>query len=527
MLNLFIVIPAIKKNAIIPDQLIKKLDGVTLIQRAINTALSLTSSQNILILTDSQEISLISERNDINFHYDKELVLNSDNIIQITNDITSNITEKDFLIYRANAPLITSQLLIDAYNKFCKKKSCILTSVKEMNKSLFSLDSAINICKDTYFEEIKAFIFFNKDHLPIESTPVLPYVIDNEKSIEIESYQNWWVCEKILQRKRIVFNVIGSTKIGMGHIYHSLALAHEITDHEIIFVCDESYQIAVDKIASADYKVISTKDIQNTIINLEPDIVINDILNTSKDYIKQLKTSNIKVVNFEDLGEGSKYADLVFNELYDVPQLEGDNYLWGYEYLALRDEFFDAIPHKFVKNIDTILITFGGTDPNNLTLLSLKSILKTCQHRNIKIYIVCGSGYLFKDTLETYLHNLKYKNIELTYASGVISKIMEKTQIAISSNGRTVYELADMNIPSIVISHHEREATHCFANLARGFINLGIVNKETDKHLLTAFLKIITDTDYRELLFMNIEKYTFRKNKQKVVKKIMDLLHGK
>ena len=37
--NLLVVIPAIKKSAVIPDQLIKKLDGITLIQRAINTAL--------------------------------------------------------------------------------------------------------------------------------------------------------------------------------------------------------------------------------------------------------------------------------------------------------------------------------------------------------------------------------------------------------------------------------------------------------------------------------------------------------
>ena len=33
-----IIIPAIKKNAVIPDQLVKKLAGVTLIERAIETA---------------------------------------------------------------------------------------------------------------------------------------------------------------------------------------------------------------------------------------------------------------------------------------------------------------------------------------------------------------------------------------------------------------------------------------------------------------------------------------------------------
>ena len=33
---------------------------------------------------------------------------------------------------------------------------------------------------------------------------------------------------------KIIFNVIGGTDIGMGHIYRSLSVAHEITDHNIV-----------------------------------------------------------------------------------------------------------------------------------------------------------------------------------------------------------------------------------------------------------------------------------------------------
>ncbi len=57
--NLLLVIPAIKKNAVIPDQLVRKLNGVTLFQRAINTALDITNK--ILVVTDSEEISLICD----------------------------------------------------------------------------------------------------------------------------------------------------------------------------------------------------------------------------------------------------------------------------------------------------------------------------------------------------------------------------------------------------------------------------------------------------------------------------------
>jgi spore coat polysaccharide biosynthesis predicted glycosyltransferase SpsG len=521
MNEVLLVIPALKKNAVIPDQLIKKLNGTTLIQRAIDTATSVTN--NILVVTDSQELSLIAKRNDIEYYYDSNLKFDSNNIIEIVGHIIKKYNFKNIILYRANTPLVNSDILIKAYQEFLLDDNIILTSVKSLDKQFLRYkQNSLKQVNKKYFQELKAFYIYKKNH---KNRLFKPYIIDEERSIEIETYQDWWICEKILQRKRIVFNVIGSIKIGMGHIYHSLALAHEITDHEVIFVCDEKYEIAVEKIASMDYKVISSSDVLKTIIDLKPDLVINDILNTDLKYIEILKKYNIKVVNFEDLGKGSKKADLVFNELYDRPQLEGSNFLWGYKYLALRDEFENAVPHEFSKKINAVLITFGGTDQNNLTLITLKAILNIAQEHNIKIYIVCGSGYLFKEELEKYISMQKYKNIELTYASEIISQIMEKTQIAFSSNGRTVYELAHMNIPSIIISHHKREKTHSFATLEKGFINLGVYHKEKRRDLIVINFKKLLDNDYRELLFMNIKKYDFKENKKKVVKKIMELLN--
>lgn len=517
-----LIIPAIKKNAVIPDQLIKKLNGITLIQRAIDTSKEITD--NILIITDSEEISLIAERNNVEFHKDNKLKLNSTNILEKIIVIIKDKYEKNIILYRANTPLIDSIVIKEAFKEFLKDTKYILTSVKNLDKQLLQQkDNSLVKVKNNYYKELKAFYIFKRD---IDNYLYKPYLIDEEKSIEIQTYQDWWICEKIIQRKRIVFNVIGSTEIGMGHIYHSLALAHEITNHEIIFVCDKKYEVAVEKIALMDYKVITTNDVIKTILELKVDLVINDVLNTELNYMKRLKESNIKTVNFEDLGDGAKIADLVINELYDKPQIEGDNFLWGYKYLALRDEFEDAKVHHFEENVNSVLVTFGGTDQNNLTLLSLKSIVNIAQNKYIKIYIVCGAGYLFKSELETYLNNHSYKNIELTYAVGVISTIMEKTQIALSSNGRTVYELADMNIPSIVLSHHERENTHSFASLEKGFINLGIFSKNDNISNLVknSFEKLVYDEDYRRLLFLNIQKYNFRNNKKKVVELIMELL---
>ena len=62
MNGLLIVIPASKKSVAFPDDLVKKLAGVTLIQRAITIAKSTVSESQILVMTDSEELNLICQR---------------------------------------------------------------------------------------------------------------------------------------------------------------------------------------------------------------------------------------------------------------------------------------------------------------------------------------------------------------------------------------------------------------------------------------------------------------------------------
>ena len=76
-----IIIPAVKKNAVIPDQLVKRLAGVTLIERAIHIARAVMPGEDITVLTDSQEISLISERAGVGCVCQQELRFSSLDIV--------------------------------------------------------------------------------------------------------------------------------------------------------------------------------------------------------------------------------------------------------------------------------------------------------------------------------------------------------------------------------------------------------------------------------------------------------------
>ena len=104
-----VVIPAIKKNAVIPDQLVKKLAGVTLVQRAINTARGVLPGEDIVVLTDSQEISLICERAGVGFRRNKDLRFTSLDIVSEMRVLLDELAQEyeHCIILRASCPLLT------------------------------------------------------------------------------------------------------------------------------------------------------------------------------------------------------------------------------------------------------------------------------------------------------------------------------------------------------------------------------------------------------------------------------------
>ena len=535
-----VVIPAVKKKVAFTNDLVKKLAGTSLIQRAINKAKSIVTSEDIYIITDSEEIKLICQRNGINVYYDKKLGIKSGDLYEsIKKIIIENITKyQDTVLLSPYAPLIKVEEIQKAFDEYKAKKSQLLVPVKRGIARVFesgkkNVKDVLNGSKwkEVSFESRSFKIFSNvliingrKDDLII---PVA-YEMDHDL-VDIWNYQDWWICEKLLKRKRIVFHFIGHAKVGMGHIYRSLSLANAITDHEVRFVCDKRSETAANKLVGYDYwlGIFDPKEIVDQIIALKPDLVINDILDTDQKYIRSLRNHGIKVINFEDLGSGASSANLTINELYSEPSISGENILWGSGYFFLREEFNDSKVNRFRKNVRNILITFGGTDQNNYTQRVLENILEFCKKERIKIFIVTGPGYLYIKKLKRRIAAIDTILIEYTHATGVMSHIMEQVEIAITSNGRTVYELAHMNIPSIVLSHHERENAHLFATEMRGFIPLGVYSDpETEERLLTALTRLVKGNDYSKLLFNRLKSFKFDKNKEKVEKLLMKTVEG-
>jgi len=532
-----IIIPAVKKNAVIPDQLVKRLAGVTLIERAIHIARAVMPGEDITVLTDSQEISLISERAGVGCVCQQELRFSSLDIVSEMRGLLTGMAARyrNCIILRASCPLLTWVDVEDAWKHYQEEKADRLVTVRGVRQriwnmrqgNLHSLLYEAHGADQDYVVESRALYILNLQSVILDGTAqtgrTIPYFL-NERAIEIQNYQDWWICERLLLRRHVLFVVAGYPAIGMGHIYRALMLAHEITDHKITFVCTRESELAVESIARKDYRIVrqGAEDLAHTVLAQRPDLVINDILDTNLHYMEDLQAAGVRCVNFEDAGSGAALASLTINALYE--DTAGTETLrCGPDYFCLRDEFAGARRNPLRSQVRTVLVTFGGTDQRDCSRRVLDIIEPICRAYGIAIRLVAGPGYSHRTRMEAHVRTLENPLLEFTWATNVMSRMMEGADLAICSAGRTVYELAHMRVPGLVLATHEREARHGFARPRNGFAFVGLMDSVGDGRIRNVFLAMLKQ-ERRRRYWQRQDRLDFMHNKARVVSLILEQL---
>ncbi len=541
-MKLLIIIPARGGSKGIARKNLRILNNYPLIYYSIKLALKISYDKEVYVTSDDDEILNISKLFGAKTHKRISKKLSDDNttLDPVIYDCFQFVTKNNssnfqyVITLQPTSPLLKKESLEKAILHTIKNnlESCI--SVKKENHLSWSITNKkptpnfknrLNRqqLKST-FPETGAFLISKRKVISSNNrigNNIGLYELPNEESVDIDDYSDLNLCEYYLNKKNILIVVKGNKKIGLGHVYNTVLLANFIIEHNIQFlVCSDS-KMAFDFIKELNYKVKMQKsqDIIEDINQEKPDIVINDILNTEENYIKSL-TKKYIVINFEDLGNGAKHADLVFNAIYpeDIVIM---NHYYGSDYFLLRDEFIYAKPSNVNPRVQKVVLTFGGVDPLNLTEKVNSSIYDYCVKNDIQIEAVLGFGYNKINSLK------KYPKLKIHKDLKNISVKMQEADIIFSSAGRTMYEIASLGIPSIIIAQHEREMTHYFANKNNGFKNLGIGSKINDKIILNEFIEMVNSFELRRFMNKSLLKNNLSKGKANVVNIIKKFINEK
>lgn len=541
-MNILTIIPARGGSKGIPRKNIRMMAGKPLIAYVIQNALKSRYNLDVVVSTDDEEINRISAMFGAKIIERPRELARDDVILDPVVYHATTVMERkrktkyDVVItMQPTSPLLKVETLDRAIEFFIKEKyDTVISGVNHPHLSWMIEDG---MCVPRYKKRLNrqflpknlletgAFLISKREFIK-ENTRFGPNVwvfeIPEEEAIDIDSPQDWWIAEKLLLRKKILIRTDGYSQIGLGHIYRCLSLAYNLIDHQVRFVLSKKSDVGIEKIKLScfPYDVIDEDmDIIKLLATYNCDIVINDILDTEEEYVKNLKQLGVRVVNFEDLGPGSEFADAVINDLYEK-QKEGNHYFWGNDYYCLRDEFLLAKPKEFSPVVKEILVLFGGTDPCDLTQRLLDVVVSLPQKLNIKYTFVLGMGYKRADELVEKAKRSS-NNIEIVRDVKCISEYMRKADIAVSSQGRTMFELASLGVPTILLAQNMRELHHEFGYLKNGFVNLGLGEEVDNQTIRETLIWLINCPQIRHQMRKQMLSVDLRNGLRRVIKIIL------
>ncbi len=513
-----VVIPARGGSKGIPGKNVRHLGGKPLIAYPIIAALSSKMVTAVVVTTDCDQIAYIARI------YGAEVVMRSSElsgddvpldpvVYHAVNEYEKKIKSKFDIVLtiQATSPLLSAGTIENSIELFNSRETdTMLSVVDERHLSWTVKDGAFvpNYTKRLNRQYLPpnfietGGLFLTKRSFVKENSRFGNNIelieISTKEAIDIDAESDWWIAEKMLQRRKVLFRVDGDAVIGMGHIYRALQLAYGMIDHEVCFLTRADKKIGLEKIKESNFPFLTFKSEDDFWIKIEqyrPDIIINDILDTELQYIEALKEKNFFVVNFEDLGQGAMIADVVINSLYDE-KYKLTNHYWGKEYYCLRDEFRIVKPRTISKEVKKILVTFGGTDPNNYTLRIVK--LLSSLMGSFKIEVILGLGYQEKELLKKTLNDSGITNVKVFKNVKNICLHMCNADLIFTSAGRTVYEIASIGVPCIVLAQNNRELHHTFASSENGIVNLKLGYEVSDEEIIQTFHEMVHNYPIRK-----------------------------
>lgn len=313
----------------------------------------------------------------------------------------------------------------------------------------------------------------------------------------------------------LIIRVDAHVDIGTGHFMRCLALAQywQKNGGEIHFVMHNS-QSFKDRICKEGMNLINLDEIPAShedalkLIDICDELngnwIIVDGYHFNADYINFIKQNNIKVLLFDDEGKLDNYSpDIVLNQNVHARAIKynflnnSTKLLLGSKYFLLRTEFSNYLNYKkHIKEVATnILVTLGGSDKYNYSLKVLKAI-NNINDASINVIVLLGLQNSHKQSILDFIRDSKL-NITLLQNINDMPSKMEWADLAFSSGGTTVWELAFMGVPVIVggTSHIEEVMIEDLTNN-----NLFKSIKRLDEIDESDLTKILCDVIYDEKL---------------------------
>jgi len=291
----------------------------------------------------------------------------------------------------------------------------------------------------------------------------------------------------------IVIRTDASLEIGTGHVMRCVTLAKQLEREgaNITFICRNFPGNSISFIQGQGFHVHPLvsyenqkhwqwmrrnwkRDAAETKLVIKElggkvDLLIVDHYGIDTQWESELRSATAHIMVIDDLANRSHDCDLLLDQNYYLSMqkrykgLVSDSciQLLGPNYVLLREEFLSINIQKIKRDgkVNNILVFFGGTDPTEETMKTLKAI-EELAHSAIEINVVVGIGNPQKEMIEQVCS--KMPNALFRCQVNNMAELMVNADLAIGAGGTTSWERCYLGLPTIVIvvADNQKEVTN-------------------------------------------------------------------
>ncbi|MFL6622353.1 MAG: UDP-2,4-diacetamido-2,4,6-trideoxy-beta-L-altropyranose hydrolase [Sulfurifustis sp.] len=264
---------------------------------------------------------------------------------------------------------------------------------------------------------------------------------------------------------RILFRPDVSSGKGMGHLMRCLALGEELRRlrAEVEFLSDTNSTNATERIARAGFSVSQLQtDGESRFLRegAHADWIVVDHYGLDRAWESMARGVAKRVMVIDDLADRPHDCDLLLDQ--NAHERPAERYrglvpdrceaLFGPKY-ALLGRSYIRYRSRVQRPADgaelRILVSFGGSDPDNVTLKVLQALART-RTKPYRIDVVVGKDYAYADTLRRYAspsgHISYYRDV------ADMAPFVARADLVIGGGGISAWERCALGRPAIVIA---------------------------------------------------------------------------
>ena len=312
---------------------------------------------------------------------------------------------------------------------------------------------------------------------------------------------------------RLLLRADADERIGSGHLMRLLALGQAWHDAGgRVAVAASAPGGLLDRIASEGWELhhltsvhpdrADLQEVRRLAQHVSPTWIAIDGPHFDPAYVAGLsKATNTLLI--DDLAALGAYpATVVLNQNLHASDLTyrlnpGTRLLTGPSYALLRREFRRDWPLRETPDVaHRLVVTFGGADPARLTRRALEALCRSVPDA-FRVTAIVGAINPDLAALVA-LAGMERGRIELRHNVTEMAALLAQADLALSSGGSTVWELARMRVPSLVVETAAAEPMLVEGLAAIGlFRSLGAADDLTGDVIVEALLDAAADRPWR------------------------------